>query len=250
MKKLALFVLLIAGVLILPSCQEKDPEATPQPRGGSFTIKVTHQFGGQDLDFEAFKYQSAAGDSMQIDLLNHYISSFQFHSPETGWKSVDVKKLIRSGVATSHTFDIKDLPFGNYDSIRFAIGLDSATNHDINQVGELDPGYGMIWTWNSGYIFYMFEGKFRNSQGNILPFAYHIGGDNYLMSYQLPLANIKTLSSTATQANIELRGDLAEIFSSPHLIELNNVPLVSHTMDQPALTTQLKENLLDAWTAH
>lgn len=245
MKRLIYFLPLVA-LLTLNACSDKEPEATPQPRGGSIQINTIHEVNGKSLVLDDFQFMTEAGDSFQVTLLQHYLSNFQFHSPETGWKSVEHYQLVRTGDLASQQFTLNDLPFGNYDSIRFYIGIDSATNHNEDRLGDLDPGYGMIWTWNSGYIFYMFEGKFVDSLNRIIPFAYHIGGEDYLMAYEMALPSVKTLSSASTLAKVDLTIELDEIFKSPNLIELNHVAKVSHTFDEPTLTTQLKDNLLDA----
>ncbi|MBI1221754.1 MAG: hypothetical protein GC180_04040 [Bacteroidetes bacterium] len=247
MKRISTLVPFLA-LIFLGACKEKDPTSTPQARGGSMQLNISETVNGKSLVFNDFQYMTEAGDTFQVTLLQYYLSNFSFHSPETGWKQVSHYQLVRADEASTSTFTIKDLPFGNYDSIRFYMGIDSVTNHDISKEGNLDPGYGMIWTWNSGYIFYMFEGKFVDSLNRVIPFAYHIGGDDYLMTYEMALPTSKTLSSSQTLANIDLTLELDEIFKTPTRIELNHVAKVSHTFDEPALTTQLKDNLLDAYT--
>ncbi len=241
-------ILLISAFFLLFACAEKEPAATPQPRGGEMKVHINHTINGNIAERDQFLYMTEAGDSFQVTLLQYYLSNFEFHSPETGWKKMNKYQLIRLNEAGTHDFTIKDLPFGAYDSVRFYVGLDSATNHDIDKEADLDPGNEMVWTWNTGYIFYMFEGKFINNSTMIVPFAYHIGLDAYLMKYELPIQSVKTLSTSTTQANLELQLEIDQIFRSPNLIELNNVAPVSHTFDEPALTTLLKDNLLDAFT--
>lgn len=245
-----IFFLSVSGLLLLfDACSEKDPSAYPQPRGGEFKVHVNHLVNGNPVERDKFLYMTAGGDSFQVTLLQYYLSNFEFHSPETGWKKTDKYQMVRLNEAGTFDLAFKDIPFGAYDSIRFYVGLDSAANHDVTRQNELDPGYGMIWTWTTGYLFYMFEGKFVNSSDMVVPFAYHIGMDAYLMKYEMPIQNVKTLSASSAQATIELDLEIDQIFRSPDLIELNNVPSVSHTFDEPALTTQLKNNLLDAFTA-
>ncbi|MDX5321600.1 MAG: hypothetical protein LPK45_10750 [Bacteroidota bacterium] len=248
MKKI-IFTSLFASLLLLGACQEKEPTATPQPRSGTLNIKMNHQVNGKALVKDDFQYMTEAGDSFQVTLLQYYLSNFEFHSPETGWQKKEHYQLVRADAAETFEFDIKELPFGNYDSVRFALGIDSAANHDISKLGQLDPGYGMIWTWNSGYIFYMFEGKFVDSLNRIVPFAYHIGGDNYLTWYSLPIQQIKGLTSSNATASLSITLEMDEFFKSPNLIELNKVAKVSHTFDEPQLSQQLIQNLNDAFTA-
>ena len=247
--KYSLLSLLIASFFVIQSCEEKEPVLTPQPRGGNITVQMKHEVNGKPAELDQYLYMTEAGDSFQVTLLQYYLSNFEFHSPESGWKKMDHYQLVRLKEASTFDFTFNDMPFGNYDSLRFYVGIDSVTNHDIDREAELDAGYGMIWTWNTGYIFYMFEGKFVNDNNVIVPFAYHIGGDNYLLKYEMPIASTKSISVNSTDANIDLHLELDEIFKSPTLIELNKVAPVSHTFDEPALSRQLMDNLLDAFEA-
>lgn len=246
MKKLSILFSFILSVIFIQACKDKDPDTSPEPRGGKIKLQMAYEFRGAPLKFEELIYQTAAGDSVQIDLLQHYLSNVWIHEKSKGWISLDITKLVRYNQPSTWLMEKKDLPFGEYDSLKFYIGLDSVTNHDITRWGELDPGAGMIWTWNTGYIFYMFEGKYKSANNATIGFAYHIGGDDYLMTYQEAISDPKTLSINQTEQTVLLTIDLAEIFSTPNEIRLDNVPKVSHTFDQPALTKLLKENLQDA----
>ncbi len=245
--KLSLFSIFLS-LFLVQACKEKEPVLTPQPLAGNISVNLKHQVNGSPAELDQYLYMTQAGDSFQVTLLQYYLSNFEFHSPENGWEKMDHYQLVRLKDANTFNFDF-EMPFGNYDSLRFYVGLDSAANHDIDRVGDLDAGYGMIWTWNSGYIFYMFEGKFVNDNDVVLPFAYHIGGDSYLLEYALPIASTKSISANSTNATIDLKLELDQIFDSPNKIELNKVPLVSHTFDEPALSRQLMDNLLDAFIA-
>ncbi len=248
MKKLV-FAAALSALLAVQACSEKEPAATPEPRGGELELKVNFLANGKPVNWESMEYVTSAGDSIQLDLIRHYLSNFEFHSPETGWMKVEKYALVEYDIASTQTLSFKEMPFGQYDSVRFYLGLDSAINHDIDHFGKLDPAYNMLWTWNTGYIFIKYEGKFKNSNDVIIPFGYHIGGDNYLMTYELPISGSKTLNVSNTKANINLNFELMELFDNPHLIKLNEVPAVSHTMDEPSFTFLLRDNLLNAWTA-
>ncbi|TNE81377.1 MAG: hypothetical protein EP332_04455 [Bacteroidetes bacterium] len=244
-----LFAAALGSLFMLNACSEKEPTATPEARGGELEVKVNFQANGNAVNWESMEYVTPAGDSVQLDLIRHYLSNFEFHSPETGWEKVEKYALVEYDIASSQTLNFKDLPFGQYDSVRFYMGLDSAINHNIDHFNTLDPAYNMLWTWNTGYIFIKYEGKFKNSNDVVVPFGYHIGADNYLMSYSLPISTTKALTVSNTKATINLNFELMELFDNPNLIKLNEVPAVSHTMDEPTFTMLLRDNLLNAWTA-
>ncbi|MBX9851532.1 MAG: hypothetical protein K2X86_07205 [Cytophagaceae bacterium] len=76
------------------------------------------------------------------------------------------------------------MPVGNYTDIRFNIGVPRNINHSDPSLAPppLDLGKGgMFWEWNSGYIFFLAEGKCEELKGNIFHFA--IGGDARIMPF-------------------------------------------------------------------
>ena len=68
------------------------------------------------------------------------------------------------------------IPAGNYHTLRFKLGVDSADNCSGAQTGALDPANDMFWTWNSGYIFFKFEGSSDSSMADMNRLEYHLGG--------------------------------------------------------------------------
>jgi len=247
MNRLALIVGFSA--LALGACKEKEPDTVPQPRAGTLNFEVVHEFDGEVVEPESGLYLTANGDSIEFGLIKHYLSNFEVHSVRTGWHKADNYILVDNQVEGTENFSLAELPFAEYDSIRFYMGIDSATNHDHELFGKIDPDYSMLWTWNTGYIFLKYEGKLVNDPSTPLGFAYHIGGDNFLMTYQMPLASSKVLSESKVNADVKLKFNLAELFHNPNTIDMDQAPLVSHTMDEPVFTMQLRDNLLNAWSA-
>ncbi|WP_316930094.1 MbnP family protein, partial [Hymenobacter sp. IS2118] len=47
----------------------------------------------------------------------------------------------------SQLLALKDIPVGDYQSVSFTVGVDSARNVAGAQTGALDPNNGMFWTW-------------------------------------------------------------------------------------------------------
>lgn len=238
-KSFYLFLLL----LFIAACKEKEPEATPQPKGGNLVVSVEHEVQGQQAEYGTIKYTNAAGNQFSIDLVQYFVSNFRVRNINGNWKDMTLYRLVKHNSEASRIIKL-ELPFAEYDSISFYIGVDSVTNHLTNNTGDLDPSSGLFWPWE-GYIFYMFEGKFQKGS-NPLPFAYHIGTDSYLMKYALPLPSGTKLEAKAGDAAVKMKVDLAEIFESPDTINLDSVALVSHTSDEPALTLKLRNNLLNA----
>jgi hypothetical protein len=247
MKTRIIILFISALVLSLGACKEKEPTAVPQPKAGSVTIAVKHHVDGKDLVTESIEYTNEAGNEYAVDVLMHYLSNFELRNTNGNWHKINLYKLVNIKKPSSTTFDLTNIPFGEYDSIRFYLGVDSTTNYAIDNSGDLDPALGLFWPWNTGYIFYMFEGRFKKGQNNF-PFAYHIGDMSNLITKQFLLPNVIKINQSSLSQRITLKMELSEIFKSPHTIDLNEVPLVSHTFDQPELTKKLRENIEDMFS--
>jgi len=111
--------------------------------------------------------------------------------------------LIDASVDSSLILDtISDLK--NFKSIRFTLGLDSATNTSGELDGALDPLLGMYWAWNTGYIHYKFIGKSSLVPTKTNDFEFHIGG------YRKPKETFFQIELPLTGNTIEL--DLYQLF--------------------------------------
>ncbi|MFM9056381.1 MAG: MbnP family protein [Bacteroidota bacterium] len=167
---LALFTVILAG------CKDDEP-GTPKT-SGTVLVDLTNVVGSVNLDETgATWYTNAAGESFNVTRLKYYLSNFELirndevkYTLDNGYFLVD-----ESNQATT-VLELPDVPPGQYDKIRFLIGVDSTRNVSGAQTGALDPANGMFWTWSTGYIFYKLEGKSPASANVDSTFNYHIAG--------------------------------------------------------------------------
>ena len=105
-------------------------------------------------------------------MLKYYVSNFTLvkaDGSETNFKNY---QLLDASEPSSLTFALDSVLNGEYTSVKFLIGVDSSRNHTGVQDGALDPVHGMIWSWNTGYIFFKHEGNFKDSTGTTRPLIY------------------------------------------------------------------------------
>lgn len=119
-------------------------------------------------------------DSIEISVIRFYISNIRFYQnhqlvSETEKKHHLVDLEHPASQIIQHTAE-KSL---QYNSIRFCIGVDSLTNVSGAMGGDLDPVFGMYWTWQSGYINFKLEGITKICPARKNQFTYHIGGYEY-----------------------------------------------------------------------
>lgn len=137
------------------------------------TFNFENVVSGSPLVFGT-TYKNAIGEDYTVSKLNYYISNIELINHDgVAFKVENSYHLIKHEEASTLSFT-EAIPTGEYHKISFLIGVDEASNTTGAQEGDLDPSKGMFWSWNSGYIFTMFEGTSpASSTGN---FMYHVGG--------------------------------------------------------------------------
>lgn len=133
------------------------------------------------------------GDGYIIKKCTGYLGGFQYYYGDSVYKDPN-PRIVSDSTYFSLFFltitpkNLTDSTSMVFDSISFAVGVDSAQTMKGVFEGDLDPAKGMFWTWQSGYINWKLE--VEDLKGNELQF--HIGGfsgknNTYReMGYKLP----------------------------------------------------------------
>lgn len=214
-------VFLILFTITLFSCtKEESLESNRMPI--NLTIRPI-AFNGP-IDTSVY-YQNALREPFKISTFKFYISEIELVG--SSGKSTQEKNgfyLIDLMDSSSQTFTIQ-MERGNYDSIRFMIGVDSTHNVSGAQTGALDPLHGMFWTWNTGYIFAKLEGRSPLSTAPNQKITYHIGGfktgENAIRKVSLP-----GVIDVETTASIVLTADIAYWFDGKKSVSIASNPSI------------------------
>lgn len=112
---------------------------------------------------------------IRFDTFRFYISDLAFYQDSV---------LVYADPEKAHLLDLEfdstlfmqfpGLSNSAYNKITFRFGIDSATNVSGAMSGDLDPMYGMYWSWQSGYINCKLEGKIIDQRSS--DFQLHLGG--------------------------------------------------------------------------
>ena len=238
MKKHIQFFVAIVMMLTLTHCK-KDKTTTPEPTpmdvlpgSGSLNLYIKGMVGSTPLVFSTQTYTNQAGNTYKINMAKYYISNIKLTKTDNSVYTVSNSYfLIDLTDSLKSMAKLSSIPFGNYKSIEFMIGVDSLRNVSGAQTGGLDPSLGMFWTWSTGYIMAKIEGTSPQSPdlGNAIEF--HIGGfsgvNNVLrtttVSFGLDTAKV---SATVTPL-VYMSSNLAEWFASPNMIDFSSINIVT-----------------------
>ncbi len=241
MKNLS-FLMLIAAIAISGCKKEEENTAS----SGSATINFANEVDGQSIVLGTGNYQNAAGNPYTIDLLKYYITNIVLVKSDNSEFKLNNYSLIDAANPTTSNIAINAIPNGSYTKIRFKLGVDSTRNHSGAQDGGLDPVNGMIWTWNTGYIFFKHEGAYTKTnlqQENLL---FHYGTDKALANVEIPLSGFE-INGNSKKLNIAF--NLNALYATPNVIDFNvNNNQQSSSPSDGAWITKMKANFANAFS--
>ncbi len=246
-----LFVCVLA-ILAMSSCVKEEP-GFDQAKTGEFSIEFDNIVGEETFGLEPRQYTNAKGEVFSIRTLQYFISNIKLYT-ESGEEYVvpqeDSYFLVQAHDRNSR-FTKVAVPEGDYTKISFILGVDSLRNTmPVEQrpgVLSFDPdhgheGGGMYWGWNSGYIFFKFEGTCdlisddqHGDPTGSKQFKYHIGGFG---GYSAPtINNVKEITVDLKQggiaqvreglrSNVHLFVDVMNVFNGQHTFSITEHPNV------------------------
>ena len=158
------------------------------------------------------EYETNEDVIIEISQLKFYLSNFR--------TSLNIKSnnyhLLDLTDTASFSFKIHS---ENSNHLYFNLGVDSNTNMQGAQGGDLDPTNGMYWTWQSGYINVKLEGYYSKQFTGAEEFTFHLGGysgiKNACQPIQLPI-DLK-------QKEIFIKINLADFFNQVNVVEQNMI---------------------------
>jgi len=166
-------------------------------------------------------YTLANGEELIFSRFQYYISNIQLRKSDgTGWSEAESYHIINA--RNDRPFAaLKEVPEGEYNQIRFLIGVDSIRNFSGAQSGALSPSNEMFWSWNTGYIFLMSEGRcLQRPEANPF-FIHHIGGfqgvNNAIRTVTLELDKALSARSDMT-SDVNLKVETHRLYEGPSIM--------------------------------
>jgi hypothetical protein len=165
--------IVLAATVYLSSC--KKDEVLDPSKNASAKIEFDHFFKSEKFQLNKEFSTNNPTQQMTFSTFKYYVSNISLTRKDGEVIKLDnIYRLVDAGASSSVFIDLPKVPQGEYTAMSYMIGIDSATTSLGVQGGDLDPINGMVWNWNSGYIFLKAEGTSPQASGDM--FMYHIGG--------------------------------------------------------------------------
>jgi hypothetical protein len=207
---------LLLFALLVGACDDKEVS----PATATVQLQVQHFANGQALVRDQ-PNTSPTGATYTVQKLRFYLSNVKLISQDrsTVYAEPDSYHLIT--LDGKGGFVLDKVPAGVYTKIEFAIGVDEARNHSIDQFGDLDPSNDMVWDWNTGYKFLLLEGLYNtsNKSGGLV---FHVGEDSNYQIFNLDLPKPLDLRQKS-EGRLVLSTEVNELFQNPHAINFDDL---------------------------
>src|SRR5437867_649169 len=155
-------------------------------------LQLAPTFNSHPLSTDSLTTTTAAGQQVSSTRLDFLLSEFSLSRDDGSWLHLTNSFAFISGRAGRASFELRNLPAGRYQKLRFHVGLLPETNHK-DPAGypaghPLNPQVnGLHWGWSGGYVFLALEGHWLRDGGQQSGYSYHLATDAQLITIELPL---------------------------------------------------------------
>lgn len=233
--------------LFLVSC-DKEKKKDNQTSENYLSMHIQPTFGNSDLHLDSI-YETQQGYKVKFLDIKFYLSPIK-----NGTDTLSTAELF--DFRSTGTFLFKKLgDASKFTALQGNIGVIPSLNHkDPSAFPNESPlnisnAGPMHWSWNTGYIFIVLEGKVDTLQDGIINpnhnFSFHVGSDSYLQS--IDFSNISWQSVTANEKRLSLKLDLLSFLENPaQPIDLKHEFLTHSGSGTESLTWKVVQNFKQA----
>lgn len=244
MKKTPLHFLFCVMLMVGAACNHTDDDDSTTTTGGtsgSPTGKVVfhlHTYiDNNEVDLLNTNYTADDGRKVSLQLAQLYLSEIGLVKPDGSVIVIPNKHiLMQHDIAT---YELGNIPVGNYKSVRFKVGLNPATNAlnpnqspDSSLLNHPEMWFGST-AQPDGYTFVALSGKIDSSESadntadQMVTFTYKIGTNNHYTQIVMPDKNFSVYPNQTGYLHVIV--DYYKLFNG---ITLNNPTNLSATTVQ------------------
>jgi hypothetical protein len=189
MKFLKIVAITVLAINIISCTSNNDDEILEGE--GNIELKFDNSYAGNDLVLNS-EVAANGTEKIKISEIKYIVSNISFEDNEGNVFTYPKESsffIIDESDADTQKVTLQGIPEGDYTKITFGIGVDQETYlKGAEGQGDLlakAQEMGMMWSWQAGYKFFLFEGNYTSSTvAEETGFAFHMGShgsnlDNY-----------------------------------------------------------------------
>lgn len=242
--------LIIATVLF--SCKKKDDAAetpTPAPANGTIAFHMHTNLDTVEVEDYDSVYTMSDGRKISVTKAQLYLSNIQLVKLDGSTYNLDgVVKLKKKEI---EEYVLASVPSGNYQTVKFNIGLDSATNATTPAQADSTLNQPAMWFGSSaqpsGFVYVVFEGMIdttamaNGSTAQMQPFSYEIGTNMNLQTVTMPNQAYTVLPNQTQFVHMTI--DYNMLFMGVSLNNSGNLTMNTTSANATALGMLLSNNI-------
>lgn len=176
--QIALYFLVLVFSISILSCDDNDDDDVDPM--GKIVFKFAHFIDGSEFSKDSMMYTNAAGNLYEVNVIQYFITNITLH--KSNGSQVVIKDrtsyYVDTDIPTTLAWNPVDkIPTGDYSSISFTFGIDSANNTRSKFVNA--PEKDMSWPpWggeNCGYHYMKLNGSWNDTAAVRRNFGFHLG---------------------------------------------------------------------------
>lgn len=225
--KLRITTSILIALLVI-GCKNKKSNDPASIATGSLEFHLHTLVGSTEVaDYDTI-YTLASGRKISVSKAQLYISAIQLVKLDGSLYTIPNATVLKLQEIEQVT--VATVPAGNYKSVRFSVGLDSAVNHQTPATSNTTLYRSDMWFGSSvqpdGFVFVNFRGMIdtssaANMPNNMQSFSYKIGTNANLKQVSMPDKNFMVTPSGIGLVHITI--DYDKLFTGVQLNKTSNL---------------------------
>lgn len=238
----------ILTLFLLTTCTSEVAEPKEEVITGTFALHLHAYVGLQEVDLYGINYETPEGRSMALDFSQLYISDIQLVKADGSLYAIKGKNILKN--LKIHTYEVGQVPIGNYKSIRFKVGLPpsvNALNPNVPSDSSILNQPSMWWgntAQPGGYVFLNVQGKIDTSQHMDkapVPFSYKIGTNTNYVQVQMGEKEFTMEQDAYIYGHLVV--DYSKIFTGVDLRQASSLSIKTAAENNSALGRKIASNI-------
>ena len=250
-KSAVIFIAVAAMLLINSGCKKHQPDTTivTNVDSGTYYMHLHTNVDTNEVDYGTV-YTTSAGRKIAVTRAQLYLSHIQLIKTDGTFYTVPSVIVLKQ--QETEQYYIGKVPVGDYKSVRFYVGLDSATN-TLSGTADTALNHPEMWfgvtAQPNGYIYVNFEGSIDTTSGKngtiaqMQPFMYYIGtpAHNTLVTMpdHSPVFTVAKGQPTLTHITV----DYGQLFNGVAINNSTNLMIMSKSANSSSLANTISNNI-------
>ena len=243
-RKSSLLFALIGILIIFSSCKKNGEE-----NNADLNISFQNQVNGTNLPLNQ-PYRNVANVDVNYETFQFYLSDITIVNSNGDARLVSEIELFKFDATGKANLDFR-VPFGDYESIQFGIGVKKSLNEmDPSSFSDADHPLNITqntyWGWASMYRFIMMEGRYDANLDGVFEgtFAYHTGREG---SYRTFTLSHDFKIDKKDQNNLNFNVDLFQLLEkSGNSVNVVTEPYYHGGTENEDISTRISDNMVGA----